>query len=92
MKLYALGTQRCCDVESTSVQTKTGLTRPSNLPFWSWILNWFAKPCVSLAQTIFILAVKLDLAQNFLDWGQLCCYEFTVLGIQTEGNWITKLV
>ena len=52
------------------------------------ILNLFAKPCISLAQTVFRLIVDLDLEPDcqtrwylwlkiFLDWQQLCCYKFT---------------
>ena len=80
-------------IHTISVQTRTGLTKPSNLPAWSvWsfgirIFNWSAKPHVSLAQTGFRLAGNLDLnrianrclwLKLFLDWRQLYCYKFTV--------------
>ena len=88
-----------------SAQTRTRLTKPANLPAWRfsrWILNRFAKLCVSLAQTVSKLSVNLYLESDcqtrwflwlklFLDWRQLCFYHFAYSGIQNEANRITKL-
>ena len=54
-------------IRTRSVQTRTGLTKPTNLPAWGfglWILNRLAKPYVSLAQTVFRLAVNLELEMD----------------------------
>ena len=91
-----------------SVRTRTGLTKPPNLPAWKFgrgIFNRLAKPCVSLARIVFRLNVNLDLElgfqtrwflwlEIFLDLRQLWCYYFTALvsGIQTEAIRITKLL